>query len=65
MKKSARLFAYLLALALLMGMPALAAEGDDPVMFTFNGRNVYQSEVIQRAAAYGQAQLISSDTAYD
>ena len=65
MKKSARLCACLLALALLMGMTAFAAEGDDPVLFTFNGTEVYQSEVIQRAAAYGQAQLISSDTAYD
>ena len=65
MKKSARLCACLLALALLMGMTAFAAEGDDPVLFTFNGTEVYQSEVIRRAAAYGQAQLISSDTAYD
>ncbi|MGN0185446.1 MAG: peptidylprolyl isomerase [Aristaeellaceae bacterium] len=65
MKKSARLCACLLALALLMGMTAFAAEGDDPVLFTFNGTEVYQSEVIRCAAAYGQAQLISSDTAYD
>lgn len=65
MKKSARLCACLLALALLLGMTALAAEGDDPVLFTFNGTEVHQSEVIRRAAAYGQAQLISSDTAYD
>ena len=65
MKKSARLCACLMALALLMGMTALAAEGDDPVLFTFNGTEVYQSEIIRRAAAYGQAQLISSDTAYD
>ena len=65
MKKSARLCACLLALALLMGMTAFAAEGDDPVLFTFNGTEVYQSEVLRRAAAYGQAQLISSDTAYD
>lgn len=65
MKKSARFCACLLVLALLLGMTALAAEGDDPVLFTFNGTEVYQSEIIRRAAAYGQAQLISSDTAYD
>ena len=65
MKKAARLCACLVALALLMGIAAYASEGDDPVLFTFNGRDVLQSEVIRLAAAYGQAQLISSDTAYD
>lgn len=65
MKRSARFCASLIALALLMCVAAHASEGDDPVLFTFNGKDVYQSEIIQRAAAYGQGLLISSDTAYD
>ncbi len=63
MKKT--ILAWLLLLSLLLGAVAHASEGDDPVLFTFNGREVRQSEVVQRAAAYGQGQMISSDTAYD
>ena len=44
---------------------AYAAEDEDPVLFTFNGQEYHQSEVVRNASAYGQAQLISSETAYE
>ena len=57
--------AALLALILLLCAPAYAAEDEDPVLFTFNGQEYHQSEVVRNASAYGQAQLISSETAYE
>ena len=35
------------------------------MLFTFNGQEYHQSEVVRNASAYGQAQLISSETAYE
>lgn len=60
-----RICAWLLVLMLLMGAVAQAAQDEDPVLFSFEGKDVHQSEIIQRAAAYAQGQMISSDTAYD
>lgn len=64
MKKSAMIRVLAFVIALMMCAGAYAAS-DDPVLFTFNGQDVHQSEIIEKATAYGQAKLISSDTAYD
>ena len=56
-----------LALALLvLGTGVCAAQGgDDPVLFTFNGQDVYQSKVVAMAEAYAQAGMISGEDAYE
>lgn len=58
-----RLLALFMTLALLVGAGAVAEE--DPVLFTFEGQEIHQSEIVEMAEAYGQALLISSTTAYD
>lgn len=65
MNRKNRLIALLLALALLMCIPAYASEDEDPVLFTFNGQEYHQSEVVRNAEGYAQMQLISSATAYE
>lgn len=57
--------AALMALILLLCVPAYAAEDEDPVLFTFNGQQYHQSEVVRNAEGYAQMQLISSATAYE
>ncbi len=57
--------AALMALILLLCVPAYAAEDEDPVLFTFNGQQYHQSEVVRNAEGYAQMKLISSATAYE
>ena len=63
MKKKAGIWAVAAAIMTIMSATAAAAE-KDPVLFTFNGKDVFQSELVQRTAAYAQGGMISSDTAY-
>ena len=66
MKKSVKSLILILLSILIISVPVHATEsGDDPVLFTFNGKDIYQSEVIERAAAYAQMGAISSETAYE
>lgn len=55
------LLCILLSLLLLLGSCALAEE--NPVLFTFENREVRQSEVLRRAQGYAEAGLISSESA--
>lgn len=64
MKTMARTLAMVLILAMAMSIPAFAAE-EDPVLFTFNGKDVLQSEVDRLLQGYAQNGYISSDYAYD
>ena len=52
----------LVSLLVLLSGAAFAQE--DPVLFTFESREVRQSEVVRRTTAYAQAGLISSEKAY-
>ncbi len=56
-----KLLCILVSLLVLLNAFALAEE--DPVLFTFEGREIRQSEVLRRAAAYADGGMISSDTA--
>ena len=60
----ARAMALILALVL-WAVACAAQSGDDPVLFTFNGQDVYQSKVMAMAEAYAQAGMISGENAYD
>lgn len=64
MKHSFRICTVSILMALFMCVPAFAAD-TDPVLFTFEGKDVLQSEIIHRTAAYAQARAIFSDTSYD
>ncbi len=57
-----KLLCILISLFTLFSLHAFAEE--DPVLFTFESREVRQSEVVRRATAYAQAGLISSETAF-
>lgn len=63
MKKKAGIWAIAAAVMTMVSMTAVAAE-EDPVIFTFNGKEILRSQVVQRTAAYAQGGMISSDTAY-
>lgn len=60
----ARAMALVVALAL-WAAGCAAQNGEDPVLFTFNGQDVYQSKVVAMAEAYAQAGMISGEGAYD
>lgn len=55
----------IMALILVVACALTCAHAEqDPVLFTFDGREVRQSEVMRRALAYADGGLISSDIAY-
>ena len=60
----ARAMALVVALAL-WAAGCAAQNGEDPVLFTFNGQDVYQSKVVAMTEAYAQAGMISGEGAYD
>ena len=65
MKHTAKACALAWLLALLLCAQAFAAQDEDPVAFTFNGREVRRSELMMTAEGCAQGQLISSPTAYE
>lgn len=64
MRKKAGILAAVAAIMTMMSSTMTAAAEKDPVLFTFNGKDIVQSELVQRTAAYAQGGMISSDTAY-
>jgi len=65
MKFIVKLFALVLALAMMAGVTAFAANDEDPILFTFNGQEYPHSYVEPLMYGYSSNNYITSVYAYD